>query len=185
MSSVSTTTTSSAARGGRRLRRMRVLALGALVGLGATALVPSADATTRRRVSTKTDYSIAISPDAVSVNAGGVASFPISVRTTAGYFPTLRWDVDGVPSFMDVSVRKTSTNRYLLDVIVPSNAPSSNGVYQLFGVTSTRERSALFRLVMNGGFAKEVALLGNHQPEVAMIMAAVRPVASYSTWIRA
>ena len=150
MSSVSTTTTSPTARGGRRLRRMRFLAVGALVGLGATALVPSADAATRRRVSTKTDYSIAISPDAVSVNAGGVASFPISVRTTAGYFPTLRWDVDGVPSFMDVSVRKTSTNRYLLDVVVPSNAPSSNGVYQLFGVTSTRERSALFRLVVNG-----------------------------------
>ncbi len=150
MSSVSTTTTSTTARGGRRFRRVRLLAVVAVVGLGATAMVPSADAATRRRVSTKTDYSIAISPDAVAVNAGGVASFPISVRTTAGYFPTLRWDVDGVPSFMDVSVRKTSTNRYRLDVLVPTNAPSSNGVYQLFGVTSTRERSALFRLVVNG-----------------------------------
>lgn len=150
MSSVSTTTTSTTARGGRRFHRARLIAVVAVVGLGATALVPAADASTRRRVSTKTDYSIVISPDAVAVNAGGIASFPISVRATAGYYPTLRWDVDGVPSFMDVSVRKTSTNRYLLDVLVPSNAPSSNGVYQLFGVTSTRERSALFRLVVNG-----------------------------------
>ncbi len=149
MSSVSTTTTSTT-RGGRRFWRARFLAVVALVGLGATALVPAADATTRRRVSTKTDYSIAISPDAIAVNAGGVASFPISIRVTPGYRPVLRWDVDGVPSFMDVSVRKTSTNRYALDVFVPTNAPSSNGVYQLFGVTGTRERSALFRLVVNG-----------------------------------
>ncbi len=150
MSSVSITTTSATPGGRRRFRRTRLLAVVALVGLGATALVPSADASTRRRVSSRTDYSIAVSPDAIAVNAGGVASYPISVRTTAGYYPTLRWDVEGVPDFMDVSVRKTSTNRYVLDVSVPTNAPSSNGVYQLFGVTSTRERSALFRLVVNG-----------------------------------
>ncbi len=150
MSSVSITTTSATPGGRRRFRRTRLLAVVALVGLGATALVPSADASTRRRVSSKTDYSIAISPDAITVNAGGVASYPVSVRSTAGYYPVLRWDVDGVPNFMDVSVRKTSTNRYVLDVFVPTNAPSSNGVYQLFGVTSIRERSALFRLVVNG-----------------------------------
>lgn len=145
MSSVSTTTT----RPVRRFRWTRLLAVVGIVGLGASAVAPPADAA-RRRVTTRTDYSLSISPDAVSVNAGTVASFPISVRTTAGYYPSLRWDVDGVPSFMDVSVRKTSTNRYRLDVSVPSNAPTSNGVYQLFGVTSTRERSALFRLVVNG-----------------------------------
>lgn len=150
MSCAPTITTRTTARGGRRFRRIRFLALVAVVGLGATAIVPSADASTRRRVSSKTDYTIVISPDAVAVNAGGVASYPISVRTTVGYYPTLRWDVEGVPNFMDVSVRKTSTNRYVLDVVVPSNAPSSNGVYQLYGVSSTRERSALFRLGVNG-----------------------------------
>ena len=135
----------------KRFRPSRMVAALALTGLVATSAVsfaPTAEA--RRRVSTRTDYSIAISPDTVSVNAGTVASFPVSVRATAGFVPSLRWDVDGVPDFIDVQVQKVATNRYRLDLLVPSNAPTSNGVYQLFGVSGSRERSALFRLVVNG-----------------------------------
>ena len=132
----------------RPSRMVAALALTGLVATSAMAFAPSADA--RRRVSTRTNYSIVISPDTVSVNAGTVASFPVSVRATAGYKPSLRWDVDGVPDFIDVQVQKVATNRYRLDLLVPSNAPTSNGVYQLFGVSGSRERSALFRLVVNG-----------------------------------
>ena len=132
----------------RRFGWARLLAVVGLVAVTVGAVAPSAEA--RRRVRTKTDFSVSVFPDAVSVNAGTVASYPISIRATAGYVPSLRWDVDGVPDFIDVQVVKVSTNRYRMDLIVPSNAPTSNGVYTLFGVTSTRERTALFRLAVNG-----------------------------------
>lgn len=132
----------------RHPRRIAALAVVGLVAAGVTTFAPSADA--RRRVVSRTDYSIAIAPDAVTVTAGTVASFPVTVRATRGYAPKMRWDVDGVPNSIDVQVQRVATNRYRLNLIVPANSPSSNGVYTLFGVSGSRERAALFRLVVSG-----------------------------------
>lgn len=129
-------------------RLARLAAVGCLAAVVVGAATPAAEA--RRKVRTSTEYSVAVVPDAYSVNAGSAVSFPVYVRTTGGYAPSLRWEVDGIPDAFDVSVRKVSTNRYRLDVAVPSNSPSSNGVYQLFGVNGSRERMALFRLQVNG-----------------------------------
>lgn len=143
-----TTATMNTRQTSPRHRWTRLLAVVGLAAITASALAPTAEA--RRRVATKTDFSVGIFPDAVSVNAGTVASFPVTVRATAGYAPSLRWDVDGVPDYIDVQVARIGTNRYRMDLLVPANAPTSNGVYRLFGVTSSRERTALFRLVVNG-----------------------------------
>jgi hypothetical protein len=131
----------------RRLSLVLALALTATVG---TAFVADpAQATTRRVRPVAGDFAIAISPDAIRVNAGGVASFPVVVRSAKTLVRPV-FDVEGLPNAIDAEIERLSSSRYRLDLYIPANAPSSNSVYTLIGTSGRRNRKALFRLEVVG-----------------------------------
>lgn len=131
----------------RRISLVLVLSLGA--SIATLFLAENVGATTRRVRPVAGDFAISIFPDAIRVNAGGVASFPVTVRSAKG---TVRpvFDVDGLPNSIDAEIERLSSSRYRLDLFVPANAPSSNAVYTLIGRSGRRQRTALFRLVVVG-----------------------------------
>jgi hypothetical protein len=133
------------------LRRSAVIAPLLAVVVGSAALIaPSADATTRRLPNRSSDFSISISPDAIRVDAGGVASFPVRVRSASRVVPKPVFDVDGIPDFIDAEIERVTSSSYRLNLYVPSNAPSSNEVYTLLGSANRRVRRAQFRLQVIG-----------------------------------
>jgi hypothetical protein len=154
MSATVHTSPTSLSRDRSPLRRFRAaIAMTVVLATGLGIATPSDAA--RRRVKTRTDFSLLVSPDAATVvtgsNTGTVASFPVTVQATRGYYPQIRWEIDGVPDAIDAQVQKVGLNRYRLDLTVPANIGPSNGVYQLFATSGSRERSALFRLTVTGG----------------------------------
>jgi hypothetical protein len=132
-----------------RRRLSLVLALALTATMAATFIPDTAQATTRRVRPVAGDFAIAISPDAIRVNAGGVASFPVTVRSAKTLVRPI-FDVEGLPNSIDAEIERLSSSRYRLDLYVPSNAPSSNAVYTLIGSSGRRNRTALFRLEVIG-----------------------------------
>ena len=136
----------------RHLRSRRFAAFAALTlaftTIGALAADP-AEATSRRVRSSSGDFSVTISPDAIRVDAGGVASFPVQLRFAR---TTVRpvFDIDGLPNAIDAEIERLSSSRYRLDLFVPVNAPSSNGVYKLVAKSGSRTRIAYLRLEVVG-----------------------------------
>lgn len=114
----------------------------------AVGVAPAQAARRVRRVGA--DFNIVVAPDAIRVGAGQRASFPISVLATRGFSPYPSFDIEGVPDAIDAEIITISRSRYQLDLIVPANAPSSNGVYRVIATASRRVRSALFRLEVVG-----------------------------------
>lgn len=135
----------------RPLRRRVALALVlSVVASMASALVPeSAQATKRRVRAVAGDFAISVSPDAIRVDAGGVASFPVTVRSAKTLVRPV-FDVEGLPNSIDAEIERLSSSRYRLDLFIPANAPSSNAVYTLIGSSGRRNRTALFRLQVVG-----------------------------------
>ena len=132
-----------------RRRLSQVLALSLAASFATVLVSESADATTRRVRPVSGDFAIAISPDAIRVNAGGVASFPVTVRSAKTLVRPV-FDVEGLPNSIDAEIERVSSSRYRLDLFVPSDAPSSNAVYTLIGKSGRRSRTALFRLEVIG-----------------------------------
>jgi hypothetical protein len=113
-------------------------------------LVPdTAQAATRRVRAVAGDFAISLSPDSIRVDAGGVASFPVTVRSAKSVVRPV-FDVEGLPNSIDAEIERLSSSRYRLDLFIPANAPSSNAVYTLIGVSGRRKRTALFRLDVVG-----------------------------------
>jgi hypothetical protein len=132
------------------LRRTAVIAPLLAVVVGSAVLTAPADATTRRVPSSSSDFSISISPDAIRVDAGGVASFPVRVRSASRVIPKPVFDVDGIPDSIDAEIERVTSSSYRLNLYVPANAPSSNEVYTLIGSANRRTRRAQFRLEVVG-----------------------------------
>lgn len=97
-----------------------------------------------------TDFNIAVSPDALRVQAGQVASFPVRVIPIGSFSVYPKFEIDGVPDEFDAEIVTLSRTRYTLRVFVPVNSPSSNGVYQLIASAGSKARVAGFRLVVDG-----------------------------------
>jgi hypothetical protein len=135
----------------RPIHRMLALALVlSVVATLASALVPeSAHATKRRVRAVAGDFAISLTPDSIRVDAGGVASFPVTVRSAKTLVRPV-FDVEGLPNSIDAEIERLSSSRYRLDLFIPANAPSSNAVYTLIGSSGRRNRTALFRLEVVG-----------------------------------
>ena len=114
----------------------------------AVSVAPAEAARRVRRVGA--DFNIVVAPDALRVVAGQRASFPITVLATRGFSPYPSFDIEGVPDVIDAEIITISRSRYQLALIVPANAPSSNGVYRVIATASRRVRPALFRLEVVG-----------------------------------
>lgn len=130
-------------------RRSHISRIGVLVALLATfaSVLAIADPAQARVVRyAGPDYALRISPDAIRVFAGQEAEFPVTVITSKRVSLRPTFEVLGVPKSIDAEVVRVATNRFVLRFYVPSNAPSSNGVYQLKATSSKRVRTALFRL---------------------------------------
>lgn len=132
-----------------RRRLSLVMALSLFASVATLFFSDNADATSRRVRAVSGDFAIAISPDAIRVNAGGVASFPVTVRSSKNVVRPI-FDVEGLPNSIDAEIERLSSSRYRLDLFVPANAPSSNAVYTLIGKSGRRQRTALFRLEVIG-----------------------------------
>ncbi len=134
-----------------RQRKALAVAFAALIaftGLAATSSSPAEAARKVRRVGP--DFTLIVSPDSIRVSSGQRAVFPLFVQAVRGFKSVPRFDIDAVPSYIDAEIVTLGTNRYQLELIVPSNAPTSNGVYKLIATSGSRRREALFRLVVDG-----------------------------------
>lgn len=96
------------------------------------------------------NFNIVVSPDALRVQAGQVASFPVRVIPIGSFSVYPKFEIDGVPDEFDAEIVTLSRTRYTLRVFVPANSPSSNGVYQLIASSGSKARVAGFRLVVDG-----------------------------------
>ncbi len=126
------------------LSRFRVLV--ALLATFASVLAIAGPAQARVVRYAGPDYALRISPDAVRAYAGQEAEYPLTVLTSRNVSLKPSFEILGVPKSIDAEVVRVGTNRFVLRLFVPSNAPSSNGVYQLKATSSKRVRTALFRL---------------------------------------
>lgn len=138
-------------RSARRQRKALAGACAAFIaftGLAATTSSPAEAARKVRRVGP--DFALIVSPDSIRVSSGQRAVFPLFVQAVRGFKSVPRFDIDGVPSYIDAEIVTLGTNRYQLELIVPNNAPTSNGVYKLIAISGSRRREALFRLVVDG-----------------------------------
>jgi hypothetical protein len=138
-------------RNPRRQRKAFAVAFAALIaftGLSVTTNAPAEAARKVRRVGP--DFTLIVSPDSIRVSSGQRAVFPLFVQAVRGFKSVPRFDIDGVPSYIDAEIVTLGTNRYQLELIVPNNAPTSNGVYKLIATSGSRRREALFRLVVDG-----------------------------------
>jgi hypothetical protein len=134
---------------GARRMFVTVAALFAIVATSIATSTDHADAARRvRRVGP--DFNIVISPDAARVSGGQRAVFPVFVQAVRGFKSTPSFDIDNVPAYIDAEIVPLGTNRYQLELIVPTNAPASEGVYTLIARSGSRKRTALFRLAVNG-----------------------------------
>ena len=120
------------------------------VSIGVLGVAGPSDAAVRRVSSASSDFAISISPDAIRVDAGGVASFPIRVRSASRIVPKPVFDIDGLPDYIDAEIERVSSSSYRLNIYIPSTAPSTNGVYRLLGSANRRQREALFRVDVVG-----------------------------------
>lgn len=138
-------------RYGRRPRKALAVGFAVLVALTGLALTTSSPAEAARKVRrVGPDFSVIVSPDSIRVSSGQRAVFPLFVQAVRGFKSVPRFDIDGVPSYIDAEIVTLGTNRYQLELIVPNNAPTSNGVYKLIATSGSRRREALFRLVVDG-----------------------------------
>ncbi len=138
-------------RSARRPRKALAVAFTALItltGMAATTGSPAEAARKVRRVGP--NFTLIVSPDSIRVSSGQRAVFPLFVQAVRGFKSVPRFDIDGVPSYIDAEIVTLGTNRYQLELIVPNNAPTSNGVYKLSATSGSRRREALFRLVVDG-----------------------------------
>ncbi len=138
-------------RSARRPRKALAVAFTALItltGMAATTGSPAEAARKVRRVGP--NFTLIVSPDSIRVSSGQRAVFPLFVQAVRGFKSVPRFDIDGVPSYIDAEIVTLGTNRYQLELIVPNNAPTSNGVYKLTATSGSRRREALFRLVVDG-----------------------------------
>jgi hypothetical protein len=138
-------------RNSRRPRKALAVAVTALIaftGIAVTTNTPAEAARKVRRVGP--DFAVIVSPDSIRVSSGQRAVFPLFVQAVRGFKSVPRFDIDGVPSYIDAEIVTLGTNRYQLELIVPNNAPTSNGVYKLIASSGSRRREALFRLVVDG-----------------------------------
>ncbi len=133
----------------RKALAVAFTALFAFISIAVTTAQP-ADATVRKVRRVGPDFTLIVSPDAIRVSSGQRAVFPIFVQAVRGFKSVPRFDIDNVPSYVDAEIDTLGTNRYQLELIVPNNAPSSNGVYRLIATSGSRRRVALFRLVVDG-----------------------------------
>jgi hypothetical protein len=135
----------------RPIRRIlaTIMALSVIGTLGGVLVPETAQAAKRRVRPVAGDFAIAISPDSIRVDAGGVASFPVTVRSAKTLVRPV-FDVEGLPNSIDAEIERVSSSRYRLDLFIPANAPSSNAVYTLIGSSGRRNRTALFRLEVVG-----------------------------------
>jgi hypothetical protein len=141
----------------RRPRAMQAVVAFFLIALVGLTLMPErADAASRRRVRRAgPDFNMVISPDAVAVSPGQRAIYPVFIQAVRGFRSTPVFDIDNVPSLIDAEIVKVGTNRYQLELIVPTRAPASNGVYTLIARSGSRKRTALFRLTVNASPATQ------------------------------
>ncbi len=138
-------------RYGRRPRKALAVGFAVLVAFTGLALTTSSPAEAARKVRrVGPDFSVIVSPDSIRVSSGQRAVFPLFVQAVRGFKSVPRFDIDGVPSYIDAEIVTLGTNRYQLELIVPNNAPTSNGVYKLIATSGSRRREALFRLVVDG-----------------------------------
>ena len=138
-------------RSARRPRKALAVAFTALItftGMAATTGSPAEAARKVRRVGP--NFTLIVSPDSIRVSSGQRAVFPLFVQAVRGFKSVPRFDIDGVPTYIDAEIVTLGTNRYQLELIVPNNAPTSNGVYKLIATSGSRRREALFRLVVDG-----------------------------------
>jgi hypothetical protein len=135
---------------GRQRKALAVAftAMLAFTGIAATTNSPAEAARKVRRVGP--DFTLIVSPDSIRVSSGQRAVYPLFVQAVRGFKSIPRFDIDGVPSYIDAEIVTLGTNRYQLELIVPNNAPTTNGVYKLIATSGSRRREALFRLVVDG-----------------------------------
>ncbi len=148
------TTGHAPSRSAGRQRKALAVAFSALIaftGLAVTTNNPAEAARKVRRVGP--DFTLIVSPDSIRVSSGQRAVFPLFVQAVRGFKAIPRFDIDNVPSYIDAEIVTLGTNRYQLELIVPNNAPTSNGVYKLIATSGSRRRTALFRLVVDGPVA--------------------------------
>jgi hypothetical protein len=138
-------------RNTRRHRKAFAMAFSALIAFTGVAVTTTAPAEAARKVRrVGPDFTLIVSPDSIRVSSGQRAVFPLFVQAVRGFKSVPRFDIDGVPSYIDAEISTLGTNRYELALIVPNNAPTSNGVYKLIATSGSRRREALFRLVVDG-----------------------------------
>ncbi len=132
--------------------RRTMVAAAAMFAMLTAVIVSSTDrADAARRVRrVGPDFNIVISPDATRVSGGQRAVYPVFVQAVRGFKSTPAFDIDNVPAYIDAEIVPLGTNRYQLELIVPTNAPASEGVYTLIARSGSRKRTALFRLAVNG-----------------------------------
>jgi hypothetical protein len=141
----------SPSRNARRQRKALAAAFSALIAFTGVAVTTTAPAEAARKVRrVGPDFALIVSPDSIRVSSGQRAVFPLFVQAVRGFKSVPRFDIDGVPSYIDAEISTLGTNRYELALIVPNNAPTSNGVYKLIATSGSRRREALFRLVVDG-----------------------------------
>jgi hypothetical protein len=146
--------TVTASQSARRLRKALAVAFTAVISISGVMAATSAPVEAARKVRrVGPDFSVIISPDSVRVSSGQRAVFPLFVQAVRGFKSIPRFDIDNVPSYIDAEIVTLGTNRYQLELIVPNNAPTSNGVYKLIAISGSRRREALFRLVVDGPVA--------------------------------
>ena len=126
----------------------------------------------------QSDFAIAIRPDAVRVQAGRVATYPVRVIPIGSFRSYPNFEIDGVPDDFDAEIVTLSRSRYSLRVYVPANSPSSNGVYQLIASAGTKARVAGFRLVVDGYTAPPVPYPPVTAPPVTYPPVTAPPVTS-------
>lgn len=146
--------TVTASQSARRLRKALAVAFTAVISVSGVMAATSAPVEAARKVRrVGPDFSVIVSPDSVRVSSGQRAVFPLFVQAVRGFKSIPRFDIDNVPSYIDAEIVTLGTNRYQLELIVPNNAPTSNGVYRLIATSGSRRRIALFRLVVDGPVA--------------------------------
>ena len=126
----------------------------------------------------QSDFAVTISPDAVRVQAGRVATYPVRVIPIGSFTSYPNFEIDGVPDDFDAEIVTLSRSRYSLRVFVPANSPSSNGVYQLIASSGTKARVAGFRLVVDGYTAPPVTYPPVTYPPVTYPPVTAPPVTS-------
>jgi hypothetical protein len=149
---IASNTHPASSRSARRQRKALAVAFATLLaftGIAVTSASP-ADATARKVRRVGPDFTLIVSPDSIRVSSGQRAVFPLFVQAVRGFKSVPRFDIDNVPSYIDAEIVRLGTNRYQLELIVPNNAPTSNGVYKLIATSGSRRREALFRLVVDG-----------------------------------